>query len=78
MPSESKRMDTHVNRGLAWIGVASSLVGILDLLAILIILNTWISAEEYGIATKCVCDTTSVSRKSAVGVSHPSPAWMRR
>ncbi|MBA3396617.1 MAG: oligosaccharide flippase family protein [Deltaproteobacteria bacterium] len=49
-PSE-KGMSTEVNRGLAWIGIASSLVGILDLLAILIILNNWVDKEQYGIAT---------------------------
>jgi O-antigen/teichoic acid export membrane protein len=69
MPSESKRMDTHVNRGLAWIGVASSLVGILDLLAILIILNTWISAEEYGIATKCVWIFPILDQATDLGLS---------
>lgn len=42
-------MATSVNRGLAWIGVASSLVAILDLLALLIILNTWVDETEYGI-----------------------------
>ncbi|MBL9013572.1 MAG: oligosaccharide flippase family protein [Myxococcales bacterium] len=69
MPSESKRMDTHVNRGLAWIGVASSLVGVLDLLAILIILNTWISAEEYGIATKCVWIFPILDQATDLGLS---------
>jgi len=52
--SHSKRMATKVNRGLAWIGIASSLVSLLDLLAILIVLNYWVSAEDYGIATKCI------------------------
>ena len=69
MPSESKRMDTHVNRGLAWIGIASSLVGVLDLLAILIILNTWISAEEYGIATKCVWIFPILDQATDLGLS---------
>ncbi|MBA3464388.1 MAG: oligosaccharide flippase family protein [Deltaproteobacteria bacterium] len=69
MPSDSKRMDTHVNRGLAWIGVASSLVGIFDLLAILIILNTWISAEEYGIATKCVWIFPILDQATDLGLS---------
>lgn len=69
MPSESKRMDTHVNRGLAWIGVASSLVGVLDLLAILIILNTWISAEDYGIATKCVWIFPILDQATDLGLS---------
>ena len=69
MPSDSKRMDTHVNRGLAWIGVASSLVGLFDILAILIILNTWISAEEYGIATKCVWIFPILDQATDLGLS---------
>lgn len=45
---------SNVNRGVAWIGLASSLVGILDLAAILIILKFWLTPEEYGIATKAI------------------------
>lgn len=44
-----KRMASSLNRGLAWIGVASSLVAILDLVALLIILNNWVDEKEYGI-----------------------------
>jgi len=53
-PSKSASTAIKVNRGLAWIGAASTLVGLLDLLALLIILNHWISVEDYGIATKCI------------------------
>ncbi len=67
--SEQKRMDTHVNRGLAWIGVASSLVGILDLVAILIILNTWIDTEQYGIATKCIWIFPILDQATDLGLS---------
>ena len=67
--SEQKRMDTHVNRGLAWIGIASSLVGVLDLVAILVILNTWISAEEYGIATKCIWIFPILDQATDLGLS---------
>lgn len=48
--SEQKRIAANVNRGLAWIGVASSLVGILDLLALLIVTRFFISTEEYGLS----------------------------
>jgi O-antigen/teichoic acid export membrane protein len=48
-PSQ-KKIAANVNRGLAWIGVASSLVGILDLAALLIITRFFISTEEYGIS----------------------------
>jgi O-antigen/teichoic acid export membrane protein len=47
-------MSTHVNRGLAWLGFASTAVGLLDIVATLVILNLWITDVEYGIATKCV------------------------
>jgi PST family polysaccharide transporter len=47
-------MATKVNRGLAWIGVASSLVSLLDLAALLIVLRYWVNETDYGIATKCV------------------------
>jgi PST family polysaccharide transporter/lipopolysaccharide exporter len=48
--SERNRIATHVNRGLAWIGIASSLVGVLDLLALLVITRYFISTEQYGIS----------------------------
>lgn len=67
--SEQKRMDTSVNRGLAWIGVASSLVGILDLLASLIILNTWVSKAEYGIATMCIWIFPILDQATDLGLS---------
>jgi len=44
-------VDREIRRGLAWFGAASSLVGLLDIIAILIILNHWVSREDYGIAT---------------------------
>ncbi|MBA3453703.1 MAG: lipopolysaccharide biosynthesis protein [Deltaproteobacteria bacterium] len=62
-------MTSHVNRGLAWIGIASSLVGVLDLLAILVILNTWISAEEYGIATMCIWIFPILDQATDLGLS---------
>src|ERR1044072_3317494 len=67
--SAQQRMSTNVNRGLAWLGMASSLVGILDLVAILVILNTWISAEEYGIATKCVWIFPILDQATDLGLS---------
>ncbi|MBX3158281.1 MAG: oligosaccharide flippase family protein [Deltaproteobacteria bacterium] len=44
-------MKASVSRGLAWIGLASTLVALLDLAALLIINNIWISPGEYGLAT---------------------------
>ncbi|MGE0550338.1 MAG: oligosaccharide flippase family protein [Kofleriaceae bacterium] len=39
-----------MNRGVAWIGIASAFVGIFDLVAIVLITRLWISPEQYGIA----------------------------
>jgi len=40
----------EVSRGLAWVGMASSAVAGLDLIAHFIIMATWISPEEFGTA----------------------------
>jgi O-antigen/teichoic acid export membrane protein len=64
-----KRMSTNVNRGLAWIGVASSLVGILDLLALLIILNTWVTPSQYGVATLVIWVFPILDQATDLGLS---------
>ncbi len=60
---------TNVNRGLAWVGVASSLVGLLDMLALLIILAFWVPAEQYGIATKAVWIFPILDQATDLGLS---------
>src|SRR5688572_27483408 len=62
-------MNTHVSRGLAWVGTASSLVGILDFLAILIILRFWVDADQYGIATKAVWIFPILDQATDLGLS---------
>jgi len=37
-----------VARGIAWVGLASSLVALCDLVALALILNFWVSAKEFG------------------------------
>jgi O-antigen/teichoic acid export membrane protein len=69
VPSESRRMRSDVNRGLAWIGVASSLIGVLDILAILLILNLWVTTEEFGIATKCIWIFPILDQATDLGLS---------
>jgi O-antigen/teichoic acid export membrane protein len=64
-----KRLSTNVNRGLAWIGIASSLVGILDIVAILVILNNWVSQTEYGIATLVVWVFPILDQATDLGLS---------
>jgi O-antigen/teichoic acid export membrane protein len=52
--SEAGHSKTKISRGLAWIGLASTLTGVLDLSAQIIILHLWVSAEDYGVAALAV------------------------
>src|SRR5262245_48131503 len=40
-----------MHRSLAWTGLASTLVAILDIVAMWVVLRTWISPEQYGTAS---------------------------
>src|SRR4051812_29849742 len=40
----------RVSRGLAWLSLSSSSVGLLDIGAALIILRFWVSPHDYGVA----------------------------
>lgn len=51
---EARDHKAKVNRSLAWISLASSLVALLDFVAIVIILAFWLTPEEYGIAVLAV------------------------
>ena len=52
--ADTRNITNAVNRGLAWSGLASSMVWILDIVANVIILALWISPEEYGIAALAI------------------------
>src|SRR5690242_18397046 len=65
----TKAMSTRVSRGLAWLGFASTAVGLLDLVALLILLNTWISDKEYGIATLCLWLFPLLDQATDLGLS---------
>ncbi len=65
----STEIKSDVNRGLAWIGLASSLVGILDFLAILLILGFWVDQEQYGIATMAVWMFPILDQVTDLGLS---------
>jgi O-antigen/teichoic acid export membrane protein len=47
---EEQEIGKKVNRGLAWVGAAQSVVSLLDVVSVLLILRFWVSAREYGIA----------------------------
>lgn len=46
----SSDIGKRVHRGLAWVGLASSLVGLLDVLASFLIVAFWIPKEDIGVA----------------------------
>ncbi|MBK9032837.1 MAG: oligosaccharide flippase family protein [Myxococcales bacterium] len=68
MPGATE-IKTDVNRGLAWIGMASSLVGVLDFLAILILLRYWITPDEYGVATLAIAVFPILDQVTDLGLS---------
>lgn len=49
MTESDLQMRRRVNKSLSWVGMASTVVSILDFAAIIIILNFWMSVPEYGI-----------------------------
>ena len=49
-PPSGSTMKARVNRGVVWVGIASSMVGVLDVVAFFIMITFWISQEEVGIA----------------------------
>jgi teichuronic acid exporter len=52
--SESKRLDTQINRGVAWTAASQSIVAVADLLSQLICVALWMSEAQYGIAMMAV------------------------
>ncbi len=63
------RLGRRVNRGLAWVGIGSALVAVLDIVAILLILSFWISPTEYGVATKAVWIFPILDQATDLGLS---------
>ena len=61
--------NSKISKGLAWIGLASTLVGLLDLVAQVIILHLFISAEEYGIAALAVTLFPLLDQATDMGLS---------
>jgi len=54
MSSRSDLKASHVNRQIAWIGLASTIVSLLDIVGILIIVKFWVSPEQYGTASLAI------------------------
>lgn len=69
MSSEQGDIKNEVNRGLAWVGAASSAVGLLDALALFIILAVWIPVGEYGTAALAITLFPVLDRATDLGLS---------
>ena len=53
--SGTDSIDRGVNRGIAWVGLASGIVGILDVLAFFIVIRAgWITIDEWGVAVNVI------------------------
>jgi len=48
------RPDRSIARGMAWVGTASSLVAAFDLIALAVILQRWVTKEEFGTVSVAV------------------------
>jgi O-antigen/teichoic acid export membrane protein len=52
--SERKRLDTQINRGVAWTAASQSIVAVADLLSQLLCVALWMTEKQYGIAMLAV------------------------
>jgi O-antigen/teichoic acid export membrane protein len=68
-PATSPDISKDVNRGLAWVGLASTSVGVLDFVAQVVILALWISPEAYGIAALAITLFPVLDKATDMGLS---------
>lgn len=66
---EVEDVKATVGKRLAWVGAASSAVAVLDILALVLILKFWVSAEVYGIATIVVTLFGALELAAELGLS---------
>lgn len=70
MPGSSRSdIRQRVNRGIAWVGLASSTVGLLDIVAYAIILALWISNEQFGVAAVAISLFPALDLLADMGLS---------
>jgi O-antigen/teichoic acid export membrane protein len=49
LPASGQHVQQKVNRGLAWIGAAQTVISVLDIVTVLLILKFFVSREDFGI-----------------------------
>lgn len=67
MSSETE-LKRSIARGIAWVGLASSLVAVFDLVALALILNFWVSAKEFGTVSVVVTGFGALQLAAELGL----------
>jgi O-antigen/teichoic acid export membrane protein len=57
-----------IARGIAWVGLAASLVAVCDLVALALILNFWVSAKEFGTVSVVVTSFGALQLAAELGL----------
>lgn len=68
LPVSDSDLKPKLNRSLAWVSAAAAAVGVLDILAILLLLKFWVTPEEYGLATTVVTLFVSIEVVAELGM----------
>ncbi|HRC55186.1 MAG: oligosaccharide flippase family protein [Myxococcales bacterium] len=69
MTDVDQQLKTRVSKSLSWVGMASTVVSILDFVAIVLILRFWLTKSEYGIATMAAWMFAILDYASDLGLS---------
>jgi O-antigen/teichoic acid export membrane protein len=69
MSESPAQLRVRANRGAAWVGATSFVLGISDLLSTIVILQLWVSREEFGIATLASALLPLVDRIGGMGMA---------
>lgn len=67
--SDQSNIKQKLNRGIAWVGLAASMVALLDIIALVLILKFWVSRADYGIATVVVTLFWALEAASEAGLA---------
>jgi len=66
--ADDPELKRKIARGIAWVGLASSLVAVFDLVALALILNFWVSAEEFGTVSVVVTGFGALQLAAELGL----------
>ncbi len=64
----AKRLDTTINRGVAWTALSQAIVAIADLVSQIIVVSWWLSSKQFGIAMMTISLYSILDTLSDFGV----------